>query len=32
MPPIDNTVCMCSNYRRCIMGFPSPAQDYVEQR
>ncbi|MDZ9079218.1 LexA family transcriptional regulator, partial [Escherichia coli] len=23
---------MCSNYRRCIMGFPSPAQDYVEQR
>ncbi|HAH2474972.1 TPA: LexA family transcriptional regulator, partial [Escherichia coli] len=27
MPPIDNTVCMCSNYRRCIMGFPSPAQD-----
>ncbi|MEB5957949.1 LexA family transcriptional regulator, partial [Escherichia coli] len=32
MQPINNTVCIYSNYRRCIMGFPSPAQDYVEQR
>ncbi|HAH2474966.1 TPA: LexA family transcriptional regulator, partial [Escherichia coli] len=25
MQPINNTVCIYSNYRRCIMGFPSPA-------
>ncbi|MCM4530291.1 LexA family transcriptional regulator, partial [Escherichia coli] len=32
MPQIGNAVYVYSNYRRCIMGFPSPAQDYVEQR
>nr|WP_330164752.1 S24 family peptidase [Enterobacter asburiae] len=32
MSPISNTVYIYSIYRRCNMGFPSPAADYVEER